>query len=176
MPSSCRPGAGGAMSYGADVAISPYITRIRERIGTDLLLVPTVAVLPTDGDGRILLVRDKATGRWMTIGGLIEPDESPEAAARREAHEEASIVVELDRLVAALGGPEYRITYSNGDTAACVPVVYEATVEPGSAPAPDGDETSAVAWFHPSELEALDLNDLNRHLLAAVLPRLSPKG
>ena len=41
------------MPYGAAVAISPYITRIRERIGTDLLLVPTVAVLPIDADGRL---------------------------------------------------------------------------------------------------------------------------
>jgi len=109
------------------VAISPYIARIRQRIGTDLLLVPTVAVLPRDENGRILLVRQIDSGRWTTIGGTIEPDESPADAARREAEEEAGIAVRLGRIVAALGGPEYRIAYPNGDQAACVPIVYEAT-------------------------------------------------
>ncbi len=66
------------------MAVSPYIAHIRHRIGTDLLVVPTVAVLPRDENGRILLVRLSDSGQWATIGGTIEPDESPEDAARRE--------------------------------------------------------------------------------------------
>jgi 8-oxo-dGTP pyrophosphatase MutT (NUDIX family) len=159
-------------AYRGWVAISPYIARLRRRIGTDLLLVPTVAVLPRDANGRILLVRQSDSGRWATIGGTIEPDESPEDAARREAEEEAGVAVRLGRLVAALGGSEYRITYPNGDQAACVPIVYEATVESGQ-PTPDNDETSEVGWFHPDDLDTLDLNDLNRHLLAAALSDVS---
>jgi 8-oxo-dGTP pyrophosphatase MutT (NUDIX family) len=155
--------------YRCAMAISPYIERIRRRIGTDLLLVPTVAVLPRDISGRVLLVRQIDSGKWATIGGTIEPDESPEDAARREAREEAGIDVRLGRLVAALGGPAYRITYPNGDQTACVPLVYEATIEAGD-PAPDGDETSDTGWFHPDELAHLDLNNLNRALLARTLP------
>jgi 8-oxo-dGTP pyrophosphatase MutT (NUDIX family) len=150
------------------MAISPYIANLRRRIGTDLLLIQTVAVLPRDPTGRILLVRQIDSGRWATIGGTIEPDESPEDAARREAEEEAGIIVRLERLVAVLGGPSYRITYPNGDQAACVPIVYEATIEAGD-PVPDGDETSEVGWFHPGDLAGLDLNDLNRALLARAL-------
>ena len=153
------------------MVISPYIAALRQRIGTDLLLVPTVAVLPVDGDGRILLVRQIDTDRWATIGGTVEPDESPADAAVREAAEEAGVVVRLGRLLTALGGPEYRITYPNGDEVACVPIVYDATVESGS-PRPDGVETSDAAWFHPEELDEVDLNDLNRHLLAVVVPLL----
>ena len=159
-------------AYRGWVALSPYIARLRQRIGTDLLLVPTVAVLPRDAIGRILLLRQSDSGRWATIGGTIEPDESPEDAARREAEEEAGVAVRLGRLVAALGGPDYRITYPNGDQAACVPIVYEATVESGQ-PTPDSDETSEVGWFHPDHLGTLDLNDLNRHLLAAALSDVS---
>lgn len=155
------------------VAISPYIASIRRRIGTDLLLVPTVAVLPVDDDGRILLVRQIDTGRWATIGGTVEPDEAPEEAARREALEEAGVAVRLRRLLTALGGSEYRITYPNGDEAACIPIVFDATVESGTA-RPDGEETCEVGWFRPDELDAVDINDLNRHLLDAVLPLLRP--
>lgn len=153
--------------------ISPYIADIRSRIGTRLLLVPTVAVLVRDADGRILLVRQSDSGKWATVGGTIEPDEVPEDAATRETLEETGLQVRLVSLVAALGGPAYRITYPNGDETACVPLVYDAVVEAGTAE-PDGDETTEVGWFAPHELDELDLNPLNRHLLAAALPLLSP--
>jgi 8-oxo-dGTP pyrophosphatase MutT (NUDIX family) len=71
------------------VGISPYLRRLREAVGRELVLVPSVAVLPRDKDGRLLLVRDAETGYWQTIGGAIEPDESPQEAAFREAREEA---------------------------------------------------------------------------------------
>jgi ADP-ribose pyrophosphatase YjhB (NUDIX family) len=157
------------------VAISPYIASIRQRIGTGLLLLPAVAVLPIDRDGRILLVRQTDSGRWATIGGTVEPDESPEEAARREAAEEARVVVRLTRLVTAVGGPEYRITYPNGDQVAYVSSVFEAAVESGS-PRPDDDETSEVGWFHPREVPTVDLDDLNRHLLRVVLPLLDGRA
>lgn len=153
------------------MAISPYVAAIRERIGSNLLLMPTVAVLPQDSGGRILLVRHVDSGRWATIGGAIEPDESPEAAAVRETAEEASVSVRIDRLVAAVGGPDYRLTYPNGDQAACVAIVYSATIL-GGQPAPDDDETTEVGWFHPDNIGELDLNPLNRRLLAEALPRL----
>lgn len=128
--------------------------------------MPTVAVLPRDRLGRVLLVRLSDTNQWATIGGAIDPDEAPEDAARREALEEANIEVRLLRLVTALGGPAYRITYPNGDLTSCVPIVYEAEVIAGS-PAPDGDETTEVGWFHPDDLAAVDLTPVNRHLLNA---------
>ncbi|HEX5268777.1 MAG TPA: hypothetical protein VFW24_18575 [Acidimicrobiales bacterium] len=79
--------------------------------------------------------------------------------------------VRLVRLLAAVGGPDYRITYPNGDRAACVGSVFEAEVESGT-PRPDGDETTEVGWFRPDVLASVDLNALNRHLLAEVVPLL----
>lgn len=149
------------------MAISPYLARLRERIGTDLVLMPTVAVLPRDPDGRLLLVRHTDSGRWATIGGMVEPDESPQEAARREAREEAGVDVRLDGIAAVLGGPGYRVTYPSGDEVACVPIVFDASVV-GGRPRPDHDETSEVAWFAPVDLATLELTSLNRSLLAAV--------
>ena len=155
------------------MAVSPYVAALRESVGTTLLLLPTVAVLARDEAGRVLLVRQKESGQWSTVGGMVEPDEAPEDTAQREAEEEAAVTIRVRRLVTALGGPEYRITYANGDQAACVPIVYEATVHSGT-PQADGDETSEVAWFDLEEVLDLDLNELNRHLLTAVLPLLEP--
>lgn len=152
--------------------MSPYIAAIRERIGRDLLLLPSVAVLPVDPLGRILLVQEKDFGRWATIGGTIEPDESPEDAALREAAEKADVTVRLDRLLTVLGGPGYRITNPNGDQTAYVSIVFQATVVDGAA-SPDGDETTEVGWFLPSQISVVDLNDLNRRLLDAAIPILA---
>jgi ADP-ribose pyrophosphatase YjhB (NUDIX family) len=148
--------------------ISPHIAALREKVGHDLLLLPSVAVLPRDERGRMLLVRQSDDGRWATIGGTIEPDEQPEDAAVREAREEAGVDVALGRVLGVTGGPGFRVTYPNGDVCAYVSVVYDALVVGGVA-RPDGDETIEVGWFHDDDLPRLPLNDFNRRLLAAVL-------
>jgi 8-oxo-dGTP pyrophosphatase MutT (NUDIX family) len=149
------------------VAISPYIRNLRATIGHTLLLLPSVAVLPRRPDGRLLLVQNIETALWQTIGGAIEPDESPRDAATREALEEAGVTVELTRLLDVLGGPEFRINYPNGDMTAYVSAVFEAVVTSGT-PRPDGDETSAAAWWAPEELEELPMDTLTRALLRSV--------
>jgi ADP-ribose pyrophosphatase YjhB (NUDIX family) len=146
------------------MAIGPYLERLRRLVGHELLLLPSVAVLPWDEAGRLLLVRNIDTGLWQTIGGLIELDERPQDAARREALEEAGVSVELGAIRAVLGGPEYRLDYPNGDRAAYVSTVFDARVRDG-VPRPDGDETSEVRWWRPDELGAGDLDSLNRALL-----------
>lgn len=159
------------------VPVAPYVRQLRSRIGHDLLLLPTVAVLPIDAAGRVLLVKQADTGQWGTIGGSIDPDERPEEAALREAHEEAGVELELTGLLGVTGGPEYRITYPNGDEVACISIVYAAKVV-GGEPRPDNDETTETGWFDSDELASADLNDFNRHLLNEMAPRLvnSPSG
>ncbi len=144
--------------------MSPFIQRIRQLVGNELLLLPSVAVLPRDAEGRLLLVRLIDSGQWATIGGGIEPDESPEEAAVREAQEEARVALQLGRLIGVFGGPEYRVTYPNGDQSAYVPVVFEANVLSG-VPSPDGDETSEVGWFHIADLPYSEMGILTRALL-----------
>jgi 8-oxo-dGTP pyrophosphatase MutT (NUDIX family) len=145
------------------MAISPYIAKLREKIGTELLLLPSACVIPKDAQGRLLMAKQADSGKWATIGGTIEPGESPEQAAIREAKEEASIDVELS-LVTVLGGPDYVITYSNGDRSQYVSTVFEAQIV-GGVPAPDQEETLAVGWFAPHELDVLDMSSFTRALL-----------
>jgi len=150
------------------VAIAPYIQRLRARVGHDLLVLPSVAVLPRDPGGRLLLVRLVDTGQWATIGGAVEPDESPQEAAGRETEEEAGVRVALGPILGVLGGPDYRITYPNGDETAYVTCVFEATVI-GGTPRADGEETSEVGWFDADRVHDLEMGRLTRALLRAVL-------
>jgi len=149
------------------MAISPHIRRLRELVGNELLVLPSAAVLPRDNVGRILLVRIIDTGEWAAIGGAIEPDESPEQAAHREAKEEAGVILRLGPILAVLGGPEFRITYPNGDQTSYVSTVFDATVIGGS-PRPDGDETSAAEWWETDNLPHGQMSNFTRALLRAV--------
>ncbi len=54
----------------------------------------TVAIFVVHS-GRILLIHHRALNRWLPLGGHIELDEDPEAAALREAREESGLEVEL---------------------------------------------------------------------------------
>jgi len=143
--------------------ISPYIRRLRERVGNELLVVPSATVLVWSAAGELLLVRDRDGGRWTTIGGAIEPDESPQQAARREALEEAGVEVELDGLRGVFGGPRFRHTYSNGDLASFVAVVFDAHVVSGR---PRPDEVLEVGWFAPGSI-GVPLSALTSVLLEA---------
>ena len=81
------------------MGIAAHIARLRAVVGHELLL-PSVSVLPVDEAGRILLVREAGhDDGWGTLGGAVEPGESPAAAAVREAREEISADVELIRLL-----------------------------------------------------------------------------
>jgi ADP-ribose pyrophosphatase YjhB (NUDIX family) len=146
------------------MAISPYIRELRQLIGTQLLVLPSVSVLPRDERGRLLLVRLIDTGRWATIGGAVEPDESPAEAALREAEEEAGVTLRLGPVLAVLGGPEYRMTYPNGDQVSYVVTAFGAEVTGGS-PRPDGDETSAVQWWDLDDLPRQNMSRLTLALL-----------
>jgi 8-oxo-dGTP pyrophosphatase MutT (NUDIX family) len=156
------------------MAISDYLRRLRERIGHDLVLLPAVCVLIWDDDGRLLLMREAQTGRWQTVGGMVDPDESPWDAAVREAEEETGLIVRLERLRAAVGGPGYRVNYPNGDVCSYVSIAFDAVVVSGELAG--DDEVAELRWFRSDEIGELDLDPLNRHLLRDVGVLTSPPG
>jgi len=149
------------------MGIAPHIARLRAFVGHELLVLPCVTVLPLDETGRVLLARHAGhTDGWATVGGAVDPGESPAQAAVREAREEIGVEIRLGRLLDVLGGPDYEVTYPNGDRVAYVSAVYEASVADG-IPAPADGELSEVAWFAPEELPALELSRFTRALFNA---------
>ena len=150
------------------MGMSDYVRGLRAQIGHDFMLMPSVAVLIRDDDGRVLLVRH-VEGRWQLPGGAVDPDERPDDAARREAREEAGIEIEPLEVLGVFGGPEYRITYANGDDAGWVVSVYAARIVSGTPAPGDPDEVADVGWFGPDEIPRLELHASTRRTLDQLL-------
>lgn len=146
------------------MAISDYLRSLRARIGHDLVLLPSVAVMIRDEKGRLLLVRNAQDGLWQTVGGGMDPGEEPADAALREAFEETGLRVELGRVIGVYGGPDFELTYPNGDVVAYVGIAFAATVT-GGAERPCEDEVDRLGWFERAEALALPMAAHTRRLV-----------
>jgi ADP-ribose pyrophosphatase YjhB (NUDIX family) len=127
-------------------------------------MIPGVAVMPFDANGCVLLAFDPSVNAWSALGGAIEPDETPEEAARREVLEEANVSVHLDGLITVLGGPELHTQYANGDRAGHVTAAYRATILEGD-PQADGDEVTALKWLAKEDVAEIPLAPVLRGVL-----------
>lgn len=145
--------------------MSEYVRRLRAAVGSMLLEAPSVSVVIRDPAGRTLLARHSEGDVWVTPGGAVEPLETPADAAVREVWEETGLEVELRRLIGVYGGPEFVVTYANGDRTSYLMAAFEGRVRAGE-PRPDGEEVLELRWFAPAELEALPLSDWMREILA----------
>ncbi|WP_243062127.1 NUDIX domain-containing protein [Humibacter sp. RRB41] len=132
--------------------IPDFILSLREQIGTHPLWLSGTTAVVLRGEGsaqEVLLVRRADTGAWTPITGIIDPGEHPAAAARREALEEASVVVEPERLVwVTVTDP---VEYGNGDRAQYLDVVFRCRYVSGEAAVGD-DENTDVRWYPLAEL------------------------
>ena len=137
--------------------ISDYLRDLRSKVGTALLHVPSVTALVFDRDDRVLLVRHSNGGVWVTPGGAIDPDEAPQDAVVREVWEETGLSVEPVHLRGVFGGPEFRVTYANGDVTSYVMAAFECRYVAGEL-CVDDDEVTEARYVAASELSTVELS------------------
>jgi 8-oxo-dGTP pyrophosphatase MutT (NUDIX family) len=93
-----------------------YLWRLRQKIGSELVVVPGAQVLVIDSDDRFLLIRRSDTGRWGLPAGGAEPHSTFALTAVRELEEETGLRAEVTDLepfaCVSNHGP---FTYPNGD-------------------------------------------------------------
>ena len=119
-----------------------------------------------DRGGRVLLVRRADDGNWELPGGRVEVGETISAAVRREVFEEAGITIALTGVSGIYSDPAHIVVYpvegARQQVAVCV---HARPVRPDERPRPDGDETTAAAWFTTAETTALPMHpDVRRRL------------
>jgi 8-oxo-dGTP pyrophosphatase MutT (NUDIX family) len=120
-------------------------------------LVPAAGVLAVDEEGRLLLQRRRDTGQWAIPMGKQEFGETPVQCAIRETYEETGVRTGITGLLGIYSDPGHIVYYdSDGETRQEYEVIF--TGRPVSGSPEVNNEASDVAWFAPSELDALDIH------------------
>jgi len=133
--------------------MSPYYRGLRDKIGHELLIIPGVAGVLRDEQGRVLLHRNR-DGAWGLPAGAVEPGESPGDAVAREVLEETGLHARVERILGVVGGSDCRVTYPNGDQVEYVCTVFECRRVGGELLA-SGEETSMLGWFSVEAMPTL---------------------
>ncbi len=124
-----------------------FIVDLRRHIGhAPLWLIGSTAVILRDGrrGPEVLLVRRADSGEWAAVSGIVDPGEHPSVTARREAREEAGIVIAIERLVwTRVTNP---IVYANKDRCQFLDHGFLARWVEGEATVND-EESLDVGWF-----------------------------
>lgn len=147
---------------------SEYVTNLRAKVGTGLIMFPTVTAVVFNDLGEILLHQRSDTARWTLIAGLMDPGEQPADAVIREVEEETAVQVKIERLA---GIALHEVTYPNGDQCQMVNSWFRCRAVGGTARVNDS-ESLAVGWF---ALDALpELNPYAHHRIRTSLPEEAP--
>ena len=131
-----------------------WLWKLRQKVGTDLVLAPGSVVVAERASGDIVLIRRTDTGEWSVPGGCAEEGDTFAATAIHELAEETGLQARADDLVpfACLSEPRWmRFTFPNGDTLQSFNLCYWLRTWTGE-PGPDGDESSDVAFFARSQM------------------------
>lgn len=122
-----------------------------------------LAVVPTQQDGRIVLIRRGDTGSWALPGGTVEWGETLVSTFHRELLEEAGIErAEMGDVVGVYSRPDRDPRFH------AVTVVVRATVDPPARPPINALEIREVGAFLPSELPANLAMGMNDFVAAAL--------
>jgi 8-oxo-dGTP diphosphatase len=126
------------------------------------LLRVTAAVI--EEDGKVLIARrkkgDRFEGRWEFPGGKVEPGELPEDCLKREIREELGIDVEVGDVLCSL-------PFRTADLAIRL-LAYKAERLAGEVACLDHEE---IRWVDPAELDAFEMTEPDRRVVAAIYPR-----
>lgn len=132
--------------------ISDYLRGLREHVGSSLLLVPAVAAIIRDDQGRVLVLR-APDGAWTLPAGQMDPGESPREAVAREVREETGLTVVATQLLDVYGGVPWRMTYPNGDEVEGVVCVFACDVV--GVIQCDGVEIAEAHWIAGDQVPGL---------------------
>ncbi|NQD68480.1 NUDIX hydrolase [Bacillus haikouensis] len=143
-----------------------YVMELRELVGARPLIIPGAVVLIMNEKGELLL-QHRTDGNWGLPGGQMELRESLEDTARREVKEETGLEMGKLELLDIFSGPDYFITFSNGDEVYSVTAVY-VTHEPKGNIKIDYTESIDMQYFHLDELPD-GVNEANRSFIESYL-------
>lgn len=141
--------------------MSDYIRGLRDKVGTDILMMPAAGGVVINDQGDVLLQLRSDSHTWGIPGGSLDPGEDIAECAVREVYEETGLQVVPERITSVLAGHEFIHTYPNGDQVAIISVMFRCRPVAGEPHVHDS-ESLDVRYFQP---HALPDNMIPRHRL-----------
>ncbi len=114
-------------------------------------------------DGKILLIHEKADGKWALPGGWADIGEAPAEMVAREVREESGFEVRVDKLIGVYDANriqplEFYHAYK---------LIFLCAITGGEAQT--SIETSGVDFFNPKDLPPLSLSRTNQRVVDEVM-------
>lgn len=136
------------------MGMSDYYKKIREKVGNELLFMPSVAGIVRNESGEILF-QNKGNGeKWSLPAGAIEVGEAPAEAVVREVWEETGLIVIPKKLLGIFGGKDFRYEYPNGHKVEYNVCVFDCEIKSGDLN-PTDRETAELRYFNPVDIPDL---------------------
>ena len=124
-----------------------HLGRIRQIVGSRLLLVPGARAVIQNSDGKVLLQERSDLGLWGLPGGNAEPGEDLKTVVEREVLEETGLTIANAKPFGFGGNPDLEtIEFPNGDQCQFFVLNFFATLFSGELAMLDG-ESLALEWF-----------------------------
>lgn len=133
--------------------------RVRQKVGTDLVLWPGASVMVVRDDGRVLVAHRLDNGMWAIPGGGAERGSSFTDTAVTELREEVGLdadPADLEAFACVSREDNHLETYPNGDVTHYFGLWFVLRRWRGE-PVGDGEEMGEIAW--------VDLDDPPKPLL-----------
>src|SRR6056297_1053670 len=128
-----------------------YMMNLRKKVGKIPLIQVGSAIIFVNDKDEILMIKNKATLNWGLPGGSMEPGESLEDCAKREALEEIGLVAGNMELMGIFSGNHMHYIYPNGDEVYNVAAIYTCRDFSGEI-TPDHIETDMAVFVDPFNL------------------------
>lgn len=144
-----------------------YVWKLRQKIGHDLLIIPSADALAVDADGRLLLVYNKDWGKWVSPGGYVEAGQTSSECAARELLEEGGIEADPQDLVPFAFMSGHTATYQNGDVVQPFTQYFFTTKWKDLGDELDTTEIGERRWVALDEILQLDLLPSMREIVKA---------
>ncbi|MCR8980889.1 NUDIX hydrolase [Brevibacillus laterosporus] len=138
------------------MGMSNYYKKIREKVGNELIFMPSVAGIIRNDLGEVLL-QNKGNGEnWSLPAGAIELGEAPAEAIVREVWEETGLYVVPRKLIGIFGGKDFRYQYLNGHKVEYNVYMFDCVIHSGELN-PKDNETVELCYFNPNKMPDLTL-------------------
>lgn len=135
-----------------------YLGRLRQVIGSRLVLTPGTRVVIENPMGQVLLDRRADFGIWALPGGCAETGEAIEATIVREVLEESGMVLHGVTPFGFASAPEWETTtFPNGDVCQNFSLLFT-TRDYTNEPRPLDGEALEYRWCDPADLPEMVAN------------------